>query len=221
MGNRKGFVRYVEKKLQMMSPGLPHIKTYIDALNKLSDAEFDAYIDKLRTKKTFVHLTVPNGQPHAISVERNIAVAASMGHDFFEHLIITDRETGLVYRTPKKYMTMYWVYRRLKQMLIDKQATSEDSRHTDQLTDQPTGVSRAGKLSYPELQVLRAQGLKRSIYEVMSVRGGNRRAYNYMVRSLISTGKVSQEAIARLNTRPKVINSLSTWLRGQHLENTV
>lgn len=221
MGNRKAATAELLKCIDMLLPGSENAKLYEERLSKLTDEEFEDYMRKLESGEEILSLIAPNLSKNKISLERNLKVAEKLGVKLFERLWLTDPVTGREYLTPVEYLIVDLPMRRQQQLLIKKIAIPEDNRHIDEMTGQPTGPSKGASLSFPELQVLSAQGMDRSIEELIKFRGGDIKAFLAMNRQIIETGGVSQDAIKRTPTKVKSTETLSTLLKAAHLDNTL
>lgn len=134
---------------------------------------------------------------------------------------MTDPTTGEVYRTPVKYLVIDVPLRRQVQLLQSKATIPENNKHIDELSGQSTGPSKGSKISFPELQVLFAQGLDSTITELIKFRGGDAKAFNAMNRAIIENGGVSIDYLSQFNTKVKSVTTLSTLLKTIHLDNTL
>lgn len=219
-GNRAAAME-VLKYIDEFMPGSPNYEVMKQRLDKLSDKEFDAYMEKLGSGEEILPLFMPNMGKYKITVERNLKLAKKLGHEFFERVWMTDLTTGKTFLTPEKYLVMDLPIRRQQQLLIKKINIPEDNMHVDELTGQPTGPSKGAKLSFPEIQALYAQGMDQAIEELIKFRGGDQKAYRAMVRTIVDTGNVRQASIRTAGTRVKSTETLSTLLKGAHLNNTL
>lgn len=221
MGNREAATKAILKYVEKIVPNSPNKKMYEELLGKLSDKEFHSYMEKLRDGEEVLYLVVPNLANYKIDVQRNIEIAEELGHSFFEKLWLTDQLTGQQYLTPVEYFVIDIPLRRQVQLLVKKISIPDDNNHIDQLTGQPTGPSKGSKISFPELQVLFAQGLDNTIVELIKFRGGDEKAYNAMNRSIYNTGGVSLTDLEKTPTKVKAVTTLSTLLKTMHLDNTL
>lgn len=220
MGNRKAAME-VLKHLDRFIPGSPNYEVMRQRLDALTDAEFDAYMEKLGSGEEILPLYEPNFSENKITIERNFEIAKELGHEFFQRLWMTDPTTGQVFLTPERYLVIDLPIRRQQQMLIKKISVPEDNMHVDDLTGQPSGPSKGSKVSFPELQVLFAQGLDQSIEELIKFRGGDNKAYRAMYRDIVQTGAAKQEPIRKAGTRVRSTETLSILLKAMHLSNTL
>lgn len=221
MGDRAAATKAILKYMEKILPGSPNTKMYKDLLEAMSDKEFDRYMAALESGDETLYAEVPNLSGINIDVQRNIEIARELGHEFFEYLWLTDPTTGETYKTPVKYLVVDLPLRRQVQLLVKKVSIPEDNNHIDELSGQPTGTSKGSKLSFPEIQVLFAQGLESTIVEMIKFRGGDEKAFNAMNRSILENGGVSMDSIERVPTKVKSVTTLSTLLKAMHLDNTL
>lgn len=197
------------------------IAEYEAQLNALSDEEFKQYMLSIKNGDEYIRAIVPNAGEYRINVENALRVADNLSIPIFQHLVLTDPQTGTTYTTPKKYMVIDLPVRRQAQMLKKKQSIPEDDKHHDQYTDQATGVSKGAKISFPEIQILAAQKVDTALRELISFRGGDMKAYNAMKRTIYAEGGVSHAALSSLGTRVKSIKVFSAYLKAMHLDNNL
>lgn len=214
----KEIIKWIEK----IYPKGGNKKIYETFLNGMTNAQFDNYMRKLQSGEETLFLIAPNfDKEKAISTKRNLEIAKELNHSFFEKLWLTDPSTGTTYLTPVPYMVIDLPLRRQAQTLNKKISIPENNDHVDDIyTGQPTGPSKGAKLSYPELQTLYAQGLDKTIEEVIRFRGGDEDAHRQMNQQLIDTGSVKLDGI-QSRTRVKSTETLSTLLKAAHIDNTL
>lgn len=223
MGNRKAATAMILKYIEEILPGSPNTAFYAKRLPEMTDKEFDQFMKNLEDGTEILTIKTPNLSKQKLNLDRNLAIAKELGHEFFQYLILTDPTTGEVYRTPVKYLVIDVPLRRQVQILQSKATIPVDNRHIDELSGQATksGPSAGSKISFPELQVLFAQGLDATITELIKFRGGDAKAFNAMNRAIIENGGVSIEYLAQFNTKVKSVTTLSTLLKTIHLDNTL
>ena len=71
------------------------------------------------------------------------------------------------------------------------------------------------------MQCMHAQGLDRTIEELMKYRGGDEKGFNAMNKSIINRGGVSLDAIAPYAGRVKSTETVSSYLKAMHLDNNL
>lgn len=220
MGNREAATKEIIKWVEEILPGGGNKEIYEKALSKLTNAQFDDYMKKLESGEETLSMVVPNLSKKKLDVERNLKVAKKLGHNFFERLWLTDPHTETVYLTPIRYLVVDLPLRRQAQLLNKKITIPDSSDTADVLTGQATGPSKGASISFPELQTLHAQGLDKTIEELIKFRGGDEEAYRAMNKSLVDTGSVSLDSI-QTNSRVKSTETLSTFLKAAHIQNNL
>jgi hypothetical protein len=220
MANRTAATEEILKFIDMILPGSDNVAIYTELLGKLTDSEFEAYMRKLEIEEECLSIVSANQQKPRLSLQRNLEVAKKLGHSFFERLWLTDPHTGTTYLTPIPYMVIDLPLRRQAQRLEKKVSIPHDNFHTDVMTGQATGPSKGASLSFPELQVLYAQGLESTIEELIKFRGGDEEAYRAMNKAIVNQGSVYLDTV-RGNSRVKSTETLSAFLKAAHLDNNL
>lgn len=221
MGNRKAFTDFVVKNVGEIIPKAPYVKVLKEQLEALSDEQFEAYVTYLEENDGTIPIVVPNFSEVKIDVNRNIALGKKLGHEFFQHLILTDPVTGLTYRTPIKYLVMQMPLRRQQQLLEEKISIPDTNRRVDDLTGQPTGPSKGASWTFPEAQVMRSQAAYRALEEGFKYRGGDIKGFQAMNRAVMETGGVSLDDLQKTPTDVKSTDTLRTYLLAAHLDNNL
>ena len=221
MGNRKAATAEALRLIDMLLPGSDNVKLLKEQLESLTDAQFADYMAKLASGEEILPLLAPNLSEHKLSVKRNLDTAEKLGHPFFHRLWLTDAASGTTYLTPIPYLVVDLPLRRQQQLLLKKIKIPADTRHLDELTGQPRDESKGSSVTFPEVQVLNAQGLDRSLEEFLKFRGGDEKARQAMERSIVQTGHANQDAIKRTPSRPKSTETLGAFLKGMHLDNNL
>ncbi len=221
MGNRKAFTDTVIKWIGKMIPGGEYVKVLKKQLEALTDEDFEALVVRLEQSGDAIPLVVPNLSDTKISVERNIEVAKELGYDFFQYLRLTDPVTGLLYKTPVRYLVLQLPFRRQQQLLEEKISIPEHNRAVDDLTGQPTGPSKGASLTLPEVYVLRSQGADKSLLELFKYRGGDTKGFQRMNRAVMETGGVSLDALSTEPTRVKSTDTLRSYMLAAHIDNNI
>jgi hypothetical protein len=219
--NRKAFVDFVCTYTDKILPGGKNGEYLRRRFELMSDAQLDAYVTALENKEETIPLTSPNLSKHKLSIENNFAIAEELGHDFFQHLRLTDSATGTTYLTPEKYLVVALPVRRQRQLQRKKITIPEGVRHVDELSGQVTGPSKGSKISMPELQVLYSQDLTAPIVELIKYRGGDIKGQQMLYRALMETGQVSQKALEMTPTKVKSTTTMSVLLSAMHLANNL
>lgn len=188
-------------------------------LKDLSDEEFIEFINAIDDETYYLPVILDNLSNHGITVENNLEVGKKLGYEFFQRIKLTDNDTGKVYLSPIPYLVVHLPVRRQIQTLENKTSIPEDSKHIDEMTNQPTGVSKGSSLSFPEILVMYSQGNDKGITELIKYRGGDLDGMRAMEASLVQTGHATMEDLDKLNTDVKSTQTLSILLKGMHLDN--
>lgn len=220
MGNRAKAMK-VLKGLDLFMPGSPNYDIVKQRLEAMTDAQFDAFMQRMRSGDEVLPLYQPNLSQYKLTVDGLFDVGQKLGHEFFHHVIMIDPTTGLEFTTPEKYLVVDLMVRRQQQHLVKKISIPESNMHVDELTGQPTGPSKGSKMSAPEIQILYAQGLESTIEEFIKVRGGDNDAYRQIYRDIVSHGSARQESVRARGTRVRSTETLSVLLKSIHLQNNV
>ncbi|MBW6067608.1 hypothetical protein [Pseudomonas aeruginosa] len=209
--------------IDMFLPGSSNVDIYKEMFARMNDEEFEEWINKLDSGEEMLALYAPNlcAKPK-LTIKRNYKVAKAIGHNLFQHIILTDPGTGQVYRTANKHLVGLIPIRRQVQMLEKKKSIPGSSHVIDQRSGQVTGDSKGSRMSAPEIQVNASKGLRYSMIEFMKLRGGDQKAYNAMNRSIIETGSASVDSI--MSTYDATVQSNKTfacYLKGMMLQNNL
>ena len=97
----------------------------------------------------------------------------------------------------------------------------KDNKHVDDLTGQPTTESKGSAISYPEIQILYAMGMNKTMQELLKVRGGDEAAYRSYNNEIIATGGVNVGAIASQKTKVKSTKTVGAILHAMMLTNNL
>lgn len=232
MSIRQQIIKHLNQRLNKIIPNTPVVQAYEKAIMAMSDEELELWIQALENgvqdipdpnrPSDLIRIVSPNlDKKNQLSTARNFALADEMGHSFFKRLWLTNPVTGQVTLTNRKYLVLDIMIRRQAQTLDEKISLPADDRHIDELTGQVTGASKGSSITYPEVQMLAAQGLHDTLLEFLKARGGDEEAWAMMKRSLIETGQFNLEELNNLQSRAKVNQSLSHYLTGMHIRNNV
>lgn len=210
-------LKYIEKLL----PGSENVAYYKKMLGDMSDKKFQEFMGRLRDGEETLFLIAPNLQDAKLSVRRNLAIAEELGHSFFERIWRYDTRDNKMRRTPRRYMTIKLPLRRQVQMLKKKASIPEDNHTIDELSGQPTGPSKGSKISFPQLQVMVAQDIDRALEELFKYRGGDIEGAQALEREVIQTGRANLDQLSAGPTVVRSVETLSTLLKGAHLDNNL
>lgn len=220
-GNRQATEAFILEFIEKIAPGGENAAIYTKFFETMDDAQFATYISELESGVKFLCVTAPNFMSPKLSVERNLAVAKELGHNFFERLWIGAKGSTPTYLTPIEYMVVDLPFRRASQMLTKKIAIPEHNRTVDTLTGQPTGDSKGAKISYPELQIAAAMNLDNSILELMKYRGGDVKGGNALNAMISKYGAANLKTLSNYASGVESSKTLKTFLQCMHLNTNV
>jgi hypothetical protein len=222
LGNRAKAQETILHWIQKITPGdHSNVQIYQNLFKMLSDEQFDDLMVRLKNDQACLALVVPNMSETKIDVGNNLRIGEQLGHRFFQRVWMQSPHGGDPYLSPIEYLVVMLPLRRQAQILIKKISIPEDNKSVDYLTGQPTGASKGAKISYPELQILESLGLPEMAVELIKYRGGDTQGFNLMNKSISRTGGVSMTALDAFGTKVKSTQTLSTFLTGMHLANTL
>lgn len=216
--NRKKTEDFIISNIEKIAKGLGNKKIYTDFFARLSNKAFDELMTNIEEGKTILPIFIPPNGVKQVSVENNKKVANSLGHDFMSRLTIKGKEGVPDHTTPIKFMVLELPIKRASQMTSKGISVPDDTRVVDSMTGQPTGASKGAKISYPELLMLSSMGLDMSIEELITIRGGDLKAYSAYTGIMSRYGKVSLKNLE--NFRSGVVSNatLKTYLTAMHLK---
>jgi hypothetical protein len=220
-GKRKEAQQYILDHIEKLAPGGENKQLYADKFSKMDDAQFEAMVLGLEDGTISLAVIVPNFSKIKINVQKNLALAEEMGHQFFQRIQMPAKDGMPAYLTPIPYLVIDLPVRRQAQLLEKKISIPEDNNSIDDFTGQPTGKSKGSRVSYPEIQVLAALGLNDSLTEFLKYRGGDEKGFVAMNTMLSRTGGVSQKAIEPYAGGVKATATMSAYLTAMHLKNTL
>lgn len=220
MKPRDAFVKTWLEGLNAILPGHKMLELYQQLFDSKSDAEFEVMVQRIEVGDLILPLIAPNLKKVRLNTERNLAIALQWGHEFYQHLVLTDPvDPSVTITTPEKYLVTDNMIRRQAQTLEAKQAIPKDISHIDDLTGQVTGASKGSSMTKPELHVMDFHQLENCIIEQVKARGGDQAAWEKMERSLLTTGQVRLEDVDDGQSRAKSVELLEVWLKGAHIGN--
>lgn len=218
--NRKAAEAVILKHVQMIDPSGRSTKVLQAFYTKMSDKDFDGYMQAIKERKDYVSVILDNLNGSKITTQNNLAVAEKIGFKLFHRVWQTDPASGVEYLSNDEYLVLMLPVRRQIQTLMNKISIPEDNKHVDELTDQPSGSSKGSAISFPELLVMYSGGAEKAIEELIRFRGGDLKLMNAMDQSIHATGGASMEALGNVSrTRVKSTKVLSTFFTAMHLSN--
>lgn len=219
--NRKKATDVCVSLVSELYPGTENGELTRRMLDGFSDEEFTQYMEGLRSGKELIPVTVPNFQDTKFNEEHFLNFGKKHGIKFFQHLKVTDPDTGRIFKTPLRYLIIRDRVNRLVQMLEDKASFPMDNNHVDELSGQVTGKSKGARLSFPEFNNIRSKGFKAFLVETMSLRGGNAQGLRAFEDELRKNGSASIGPAIMNSDGAKSKHTLAAYLRAMHFGTTL
>lgn len=221
MSKRTEVTNFIAESIDKILPDGHNKKRTLDFLNSMTDKEFEQYLIDLKEGRQRLVIIAPNGKDIKLDLERNFKVAKELNIDFFKRIWFDTPDGSGRYLSQDKYMVVDLPVRRQAQLLVKKISIPEDNKSIDTLTGQPAGKSKGSRISYPEVQMLAAMGLRNTLSEFMKYRGGDSKGFNAMNTMIQRTGGVSLRAIEPYAGKVKSTETLSSYLTAMHLRNNL
>lgn len=204
---KKKILDYICKLCDTMEPSGLNSKRYRRIIGQMNDKEFDQFMNYMKEGKWQLHLVAPNMIVN-LQNEDLLKACDLIGLDLFQRVWMYDRATGRKYLTDNKYMFVKLPIRRQQQFLDEKISVPDNDRTIDGLTGQVTGDSRSCSITNPEIQILAARGLDKTMQELVNIRGGNIHGYSEFRRMLEENGEADLDMIdPNSRTRASVVGS--------------
>ena len=174
----------------------------------MNDKEFDQFMNYMKEGKWQLHIVAPNMIVN-LQNEDLLKACDLIGLKLFHKVWMYDKVTGRKYLTDNEYMFVKLPVRRQQQFLDEKISVPDNDRSIDGLTGQVTGDSRSCAITNPEIHILAARGLDKTLQELVNVRGGNVHGYNEFRRMLEETGEADLDALdPNSKTRVSVVGKV-------------
>lgn len=213
--NRKEAEAFLYKALDRMDKTGSNSKLYKEFFSKLSDAQFEHYVQRLEKGEDVLAYYAPSIKAKP-DLDELLAAAEELGATIFDYVDRWDDATGQYYRTPYKCCILELSVRKQAQFADHKLSVPEGDTKVDILTGQVMKPDRAGSISQVEIQTMFARGLKKSSLELLKYRGGDTVAGAEFRRSLEETGAASVKT--ETGSVPRSAVTLDALFSGMHIE---
>lgn len=220
-GNRAAAEHEILTLIEEMCPGSENTQLYRDKFASMDDVQFAQFIEDLDTGKVNLAIVSPNFAPNTLNTARNLAIAERLGHRFWQRIYMPAKDGKPAYLTPVPYLVVDLPLRRQSQLLDKKISIPDHNNSVDNFTGQVTGESKGSRMSFPEIQVLRARGLDATLTEFLKYRGGDERGFIALNAMMNRTGGASQRAIEPFSGKVRSTQTLKSFLNGMHLKSTL
>ena len=211
---------HILKVYSTMEPGNYNHDRIKSMFDKMSDQEFDKWMNDLKEQKTKLTFFAPNMK--IVLKTQDLLDAAKLTNSIiFDKLWMVDQVTGQEYLTNYEYIILRVPIRRTRQFLMHKLAVADSDKRIDNLTGQVVKPDKASSMSFVEAQLLYARGgLDDVLVEFMKVRGGDIHAYANFKQQLEENGSIYLESLDN-NTVVRSTVVLSTILKCMLIDNNL
>lgn len=218
---RQAVQDYLKKAMAQVLQGNQNPAIYEDYFSRLDDAQFDALMTRMEEDDESFPFYHPNFSGKNIDLEHLIGILKQEGGALMEQINMVDFDTGMKFLTPVEYPILRLPLRIQQQKLPKKISVPKDNKHVDDLTGQPTTESKGSAISYPEIQILYAMGLNKTMIELLKVRGGDERAFRDYNNEIIANGGVNITSIASQKSKVKSGMTVGAILNAMMLSNNL
>lgn len=221
MSNRQEVEAFIIKYIGQITPGTNNADNYKKLFASMNDKDFDAFMVKLESGEIKLSVIIPNFSKNNLTLENNLKVADSLGHNFFQKLWIEGKDDQPTYLTPIPYMVVDLPVKRASQLLDKKISVPKTTKVVDAVTGQVTGEAKGAKISYPELQLAASMGLEDSMIELIKYRGGDNRGGAALAGLLARNGNANLSTLSQFASGVESTKSLKTFLTAAHLKSNL
>ncbi|QZA70726.1 DNA-directed RNA polymerase subunit beta [Erwinia phage AH04] len=219
MKNRKEIESDILALAKDFTKGGGNHKVYSELFARLSDEQFAQFWNNI-CDMSFIPMFVDNfDMRETIDYDHTVKLAKKLDIPLEQQVIFTDPDTGLEHTTPETAIVGIAEVRKQRQLQAKKFGASKHDYNVEDLTGQPTGDSRAGGISNPEIQVLLSLGLPTLAKELADARGGDVGAYRAYKNDILTTGVTTTESALQRGTGVKSLQTAHFLLLGQHIDN--
>jgi len=216
---KKKILAYIKKGFKDIDPGGYNYKRYEELFMKMSDKKFERLMKDLSEGKWQFHIYLPN-MKERVPAKNILDTAERIGCKLFHRIWITDPNTGRKYLTRHTYPVYNIPVRRMEQTLDKKMSVPDSDRTIDGLTGQVTGKDKSSALSNPEIQGLHSRGLRRTLDELVTVRGGDISSYGEFRSQLEEQGDASLDTLSG-GTVSRTAKITEVFLDAMHIESNL
>lgn len=221
---RKKVQDYIMNLLKSVSPkDKLNKKRYTEFFEKLTDAEFDTWMNDIKSGKTKLYYIQKNGQDADALLSENdiIDTANKIGVELEQRVNIWDSSQQRYYKTPYKYLILQVPVRRLKQNLLSKMSVPDGDTKINPTTGQVVKPDKAASVSMTEAQTIASKGLSKTLTELLTVRGGDVTSYGNYKALLEDMGDVSLKELNLTNSTVRSVSVTRAYLQAMGLDNNL
>jgi hypothetical protein len=207
---RKAILAYLKKNLAKIDP-----TGFTDA----TDKQFEKLMLGLKHGHWQFHIYLPN-MKERFSTRDLLETAKMVDCKIFHRLWLTNPATGKKYLTRHAYPVYNVPLRRMEQFLDKKMSVPDGDKTIDGLTGQVTGKDKASAISNPEIQGLHSRGLRKTLDELVTVRGGDITSYGEFRSQLEEQGDSSLRTLGG-NSVSRTAKIAEVFLTAMHIESNL
>lgn len=204
-----------------ITPGGGNAKVYKDIFSTARDEDIEQLWESIKAQG-YIPIFLDNYDTREmIDFDALVSLAKQWNIPVEQQVIIPDQDTGIQYTTPETAVVGIVESCKQRQLSIKKIGVSKHDYQIEDLTGQPTGDSKAGGISNPELNILIALGLPTMAKELASVKGGDIGAYRHYKTELSNTGHTSTNNALRNGSGVKSLKTVQWLLLGRHIQSNI
>lgn len=188
-------ITYIKTNLKLVDPNGTEIPKWEKRINSMDDKQFYAFGKMLKDGKAQFYFQIPN-LTKSLNNDNILITAAKVGVKIFDYIWFYDEKLGTHYRSKYKHPIYRVPVRRMQQFLDKKMSVPDSDKKIDMITGQVTAKDASSSITNPEIQALNARGLKHTLDELVTIRGGNIAAYGEFKRQLEEQGSAQMEAVS-------------------------
>lgn len=216
--SRAAATKLAIEQVDVLDPSKAAGKKLKQLLDNLTDKQFEAMIEKIEKGEYYLPFFMPNLTNAAPKWGHIKTASEKLKVPLWRRVWMTDPKTGIKMLTKHPLFVAHLPVRRQIQLLVSKISLPEDTKHVNDLTDQPTGVSANSSISVPEASILVGIGANKAAEEFLAVRGGDPGALRAMEQSIHDTGNVGMTTVEASAQGATSTKTLSTMLSGMHYD---
>lgn len=221
MKNRKEIEKDIINLGERFTKGGGNGRLYKELFTKLNDDQFKKFWNSI-CDSGYIPMFVDNfDEKEMIDYDHTCALAETLDIPLEQRLVLVDPDTGLEHTTPETFVVGPAESRKQRQLQAKKFGAAKNDYEVEDLTGQPTGESKGGGISSPEIQVLLSLGLKTMAKELADVRGGDIDAYRAYKSDILASGQTTTQSALLRGTGVKSLQTGHFLLYGQHIDNTL
>jgi len=219
MGNRIATEKLILDYIKKITKDDFNVNLYKNLFKSLDKKGFDDFMLKLKDGD-ILNVIVPVGiQDSKITIDNNAKISKELGLPFHQFLDIENKNNSNIPTIGTKFKTYVQImpFRRAKQTVEKGVSISEDSKHIDLLTGQPSGISASSKISNAETQILIGMGLSSTAKELLVDRADADRS-NILLTGIKKYGNIPNDVLDKYGDTTRTSKTLKEYLSGMHLK---